>query len=257
MPLLRSEMATVILVLCVAFVSQAQVPNEKAEALVSCPITVQPEPPPYGLAKAVLVSLWYAKTAAGRGDEMTQEVSKANSEFAKVTAMMRTTKLATNDFICAKQTLKPFATKRSPENTRLTAESMRVTYDEHIDIDRRVIDLLKKMDSIKESELTDQISTLQVERGQRWSDLVRPTSLALMLLIDTDRPDEKGGSSWLKITKAQKQELLDWAYENFPEFKNGIPKDQWSDPAKTAELYLDFLNEYRGSDEQVKSEGTP
>ena len=70
----------------------------------------------------------------------------------------------------------------------------------------------------------DQISTLEVERDQRWSDLVQPTTLALMLLV-SDRPDEKGGSTWLRITKAQKQSLLDWCFEHFPEFKNGTPRE--------------------------------
>jgi hypothetical protein len=256
MPVLRSGITITVLILCVGIVGQAQVPDKKAEALVSCPIMVQPEPPPYGLAKAVLISLWYAKTAAQRGDEMKEEVKKANSVFAQVTAMMRSTKLATNDFICAKQPLKPFATNRSSEDVRLTAVALLDAYDQHIDIDRRLIDLLKKMDSITQSEFMDQISTLQVERGQRFSDLFQPAGLALMLLVDADRPDEKGGTRWLKITNAQKQALLDWAYEYFPEFKNKTPKDQWSDPAKTAELYLVFLNEHRGSDEKLKPEGT-
>src|SRR5580693_2575350 len=110
MPPLRVGIATVTLVLCIAVSSRAQAPNAKAEALVSCPVTVQPDPPPYGLAKAGLLSLWYANSASDRGNEMTEEVKKADNEFSKVTAMMRTTKLATNDFVCAKQPLKPFST---------------------------------------------------------------------------------------------------------------------------------------------------
>jgi len=254
MALIRCAIAAFIF-LCAAWVSQAQAPD--AKALVSCPVMVQAEPPPYGLAKAGLVSLWYAKTAVGRGDEINEEAKKADNEFTLMTAMMRSAKLATNDFICAKQPLKPFATKRNSEESRLAAEAMLIAYDQHIDIDRRLINLLKKMDSMKPSELMDQISTLQVERGQRYSDLVQPTGLALMLLVDVDRPDEKGGTRWLKITKAQKQALLDWASEYFPEFQNGTPKDKWADPAKTAELYLVFLNEHRGSDEKMKPEGIP
>jgi hypothetical protein len=53
----------------------------------------------------------------------------------------------------------------------------------------------------------DQVSTLQVERAQRWSDLVQLT-LTLLLLIDTDRPGEKAGTSWLKITRAQKRTFV-------------------------------------------------
>lgn len=188
------------------------------------------------------------KNASDRSKEMTADVAKASSEFGKVTAMMRTTKESTNDFICAKQPVKPFATIQSDENTRTAATAMLDTRDEHIDLNRRAIELLKKMDSLPESDLMDQISTLQVERNQRWADLVKPITLALLQLI-ADRPDEKGGTSWLIITKAQKQELLDWAYEHFPEFKDGTPKDQWSEPAKTAELYLALLNGHKGSNE--------
>jgi hypothetical protein len=32
---------------------------------------------------------------------------------------------------------------------------------------------------------------------------------------------------------------LDWAHGHFLEFKDGTLKEQWADPAKTAELYLE------------------
>jgi hypothetical protein len=84
--------------------------------------------------------------------------------------------------------------------------------------------------------------------GERWADLVQPTGLALMSLVDVERSD-KGKTNRLFITKVQKKALLDWAREHFPEFKNGTPKDKWADPAKTAELYFTFLNGHKGSDE--------
>jgi hypothetical protein len=251
--LLRPAVVALTLILCAMLVGQAKglTPNAKAEALVNCASVPEPDPTPYGFAKAGLISLWYAKNASDRSKEMTADVDKASSAFGKMTAMMRTTKESTNDFICAKQPLKPFATKQSDENARIATTAMLVAHDQHIDLNRRAIELLKKMDSIPQSEFMDQISTLQVERGQRWADLVQPVSLGLLLLI-ADRPDEKGGTSWLNITKAQKQYLLDWAYKHFPEFKDGTPKDQWSEPAKTAELYLVLLNEHKGSDEPSK-----
>lgn len=248
MPSLRPLLLAVLLAFALTIAVNAQTSEEKTEALVSCPVILQPDPPPYGLAKAVLVSLWYAKNAAEHGKEIADESNKPDSDFALMTAMMRTTKLSTNDFICAKKPVLPFATKGNAEDVQLAATAMLTAYDQHIDINRRLLGLLKKMDSMKQTDVMDQISTLQVERGQRWSDLVQPTTLALMLLV-ADRPDEKGGTSWLNITKAQKQSLLGWANEHFPEFKNGTRKDQWSDPAKTAELYLVFLNGHRGSDE--------
>jgi hypothetical protein len=238
------------MILCITFASPAQVPNEKAEALVSCPVAIQTDATRYGFAKATLVSLWYAKTAAERGIEMKHEINEATTTFSQITAMMRTAKESTNDFICAKQPLKPFARIKN-EDISTDATYLLMVYDQHIDINRRLISLIKQMDTLKEAELMDQISTLQVERGQRWSDLVQPTLLTLMLLVDGDRPDEQGGTRWLAITGAQKKELLDWSYDHFAEFKDGSPKERWSDPAKTAELYVKFLHEHRGSDESV------
>ena len=44
---------------------------------------------------------------------------------------------------------------------------------------------------------------------------------------------------------------MDWAYGHFLEFKDGTQKEQWADPAKTAELYLVSLNKHRGRDGQM------
>jgi hypothetical protein len=203
---------------------------------------VEPAPlTPYGFSKAVLVSLWYARNAAESGNEIKEAGKESDNYFSYITALMRITKTSTNDFICAKKSVKPFSVKAAGENMGTAAEFFAITYDEHIRINQRSIDVLKKLDSTKQSELMDQISTLQVERGQRWADLVKPTVLALALLIDLKHADENGKASRLTITKAQKQTLLDWANEHFPEFKNGTPKDQWSDPANTANLYFTFF----------------
>jgi hypothetical protein len=112
-----------------------------------------------------------------------------------------------------------------------------------------LLDLLKKLDRTGQAEMMDQFSTLQVERGQRWADLVKPTTLALLSLVDLSRADENGKANLLVVTKGQKKALLDWASEHFPEFKNGTPQDRWSDPAKTAQMYFTFLNARKGSDE--------
>jgi len=53
----------------------------------------------------------------------------------------------------------------------------------------------------------------------------------------------------LAITKAQKQELLDWANENFTEFKDGTPENKWSDRAKTAHLLFKAFDGRTCSDE--------
>jgi hypothetical protein len=224
--------------------------DSKAEALASCAISLEPaQLTPYGFAKAVLGSLWYARNAAERGNEIKQFGKETDNYFSWMTAMMRINKTSTNDFICAKKTVRPFLAKEAGEDTNTTAEFFIITYDQHIDINDRLLDVLKKLDSTKQSDLMDQISTLQVERGQRWSDLVQPTTLALMLLIDQKHTDAKGNVDRLVVTKAQKESLLGWANEHFPEFKNGTPKDQWSDPAKTAHLFFGVFEKRKCSDE--------
>jgi hypothetical protein len=229
--------------------SAAQVPDANAEAMVNCPDLRHPEPlTPYGFAKATLVSLWYAKNA-DRSAELTKATNDSKNYLAWMTAMMRTTKMSTNDFICAKRSVKPFAVKGSGENIETAAEFLVVVYNAHIGINQRLLDLFKKLDRTSQTEMSDQLSTLQVERGQRWSDLVQPTGLALMSLVDLTDPDHNGKTNRLIITKAQKKALLEWAGEHFPEFKNGTPQDRWSDPAKTAQLYLKFFNGHQGSDE--------
>lgn len=246
----RLSPLTAAILLFASVLSSAQVPDWKAEALVVCPGLLQPEPlTPPGFAKATLVSLWYARNAAERANEIKQSARETDNYLSWLAAMMRITKTSTNDFICAKRSVKPFAAKQSDENIRIAAGLLVVVYDAHISINLRALDVLKKLDSTNSVEVMDQITTLQVERGQRWADLVQPTTLALMLLIDPKRTDQNGNANWLVVTKAQKKMLLDWADEHFPEFKNGTPKEQWSEPAKTAQLYFSLFDRRKCSDE--------
>jgi hypothetical protein len=204
---------------------------------------------PYENAKATLVSLWYARNAAQRGTEFDQERKKENYDtFQLLTAMMRTNKIATNDFICAKRSIEPF-TLGNDIIINTAAKFLTSVYVAHIDLNQRLLDLLKNIGSTKQVELMDQMSSLEVERGQRFSDLVKPTTLALMLLIDGKRTDDPKKTTRLIITKAQKQELVNWANKNFVEFTNGTPESQWTDPAKTAHLFFDVFKDRKCSDE--------
>jgi len=249
----------------------AQFTNRKREALVACP-TIQTQPlTPYGFARATLESLWYARNAV---KDATAEIKQAQSEtenpLASLTAMMRSTKISTNHFICAKRSVQRFASTQAQlrsvtpsqrENIRTAAGFDLVVYDAHIAINDRVLALLKKTSgNINLVELSDQLSTLEVERGQRWADLVTSTAMALMLLVDLRPTDENGNflqttdpnagqTRRIIVTKQQKQELLDWVNEHFTEFKDGTPENQLSDPAKTAKLYLTFFNGHMCSDE--------
>lgn len=126
------------------------------------------------IRKSHTLSLWYARNAGGRSKEIKQATKDTDNSFSFMTAMMRITKIATNDFNCAKRSVKPFTTDENDENTKTASDFLTVVYHAHIIINQRLLDLLRNLDSTNQGELMDQISTLQVERGQRWADLVQP-----------------------------------------------------------------------------------
>ena len=68
-----------------------------------------------------------------------------------------------------------------------TAKFLTSVYDANIDINQRLLDLLKNLGSTSQVELMDQMSSFEVERGERFADLIKPTTLALMLLIDREK----------------------------------------------------------------------
>jgi hypothetical protein len=68
------------------------------------------------------------------------------------------------------------------------------------------------------------------------------------MLIDAKHPDENNKVTRLVITKIERQELLDWTDDHFPEFKK-TPRDDWSDPAKTAHLLFNLLHGRKCADE--------
>jgi len=223
-------------------------PETQAEALAVCSV-IESEPlTPYGFGMGTLISLSYARDAAARGDEIKQVAKESDNMFSLITGLMRVTKMSTNDFLCAKHSLRPFIGKGSNENTKLAAEYLMVVYDSHIAIDNQMIDLYKHMDNLG-PDLMDKISTLQVERGQRWADLVKPTSLALLMMVDGKNTDVPGKTTRLAITKDEKKTRLAFIEDHFPEFKNGTPRDQWADPAKTAQMYFTIFEGRKCSDE--------
>jgi hypothetical protein len=243
-----SVLPIVFLLSAVPALGQKVNPEIQAENLASCAIEISEPPTPYGFAKGTLVSLWYAKNAANRGDEIKTVAKESDNMFSLVTGMMRVTKTSTNDFLCAKHSLRPFTGKGSGDNMKTAAEFMMTVYDAHISINTRLIELYKTLDNLG-PETMDKISTLQVKRDQRWADLVQPTSLALMLMVDTKRTDEAGHMTRLAITKEQKQSLLKFIADHFPEFKDGTRRNEWTDPAKTAEMYFKVFEGRRCADE--------
>jgi hypothetical protein len=204
---------------------------------------------PLEFAKANLTSLWYARNAAESAGAIEKAVKETDNWFSLLTAMMRITKTSTNYFVCAKRSMLPFTAAKAGKNIVTAAQLLVLVYYAHIDIDRRALELLKKMDTLGQAELSDQLSTLQVERGQRWADLVQPTALALLSLVDQKRV-ENDKLPYLVVTKSEKKSLLDFATDKFPEFSNGTAKDKWSDPARTANLYFTMLNGRKCADEK-------
>jgi hypothetical protein len=222
----------------------------ETEASVTCFYLVPPAPvTPFGFAKSTLASLWYARDSAELGKKIPEETKDADNFFALKTALMRVAKTSTNDFLCAKNAIKPYAAKELGENISTAAQFFGMIYDQDIALNDRLIEVIKKLDSGKQDDLSDEFSTLQVERGERDADLVMPATLAMASLIDLKRNDENGHASILAITKAQKEELVDWANEHFPEFNDETPQDKWSDPAKTAHLLFKVLDGRTCSDE--------
>lgn len=252
----------ILLLLCVVALTPALCLAQKksapsrtqTEATVTCISLIPPAPiTPFGFAKSTLLSLWYARNSAELGKKIPEETKDADNFFTLKTALMRVSKTSTNDFICAKNAIKPFTGKEAGENISTAAQFFAVIYDQDIEMNDRMIEVIKKLDTGKQDEISDTFSTLQVERGERDADLVNPTTIALMSLI-ADRADAQGHATILAITKAEKQELLDFANEHFSEFKDGTPEDKWSDPSKTAHMLFKIF-EGRTCSDEVKTAG--
>lgn len=170
-------------IVCGSFRVSAQVRDKRSEINVACPIEI-PEFTPYGFAKANLSSLWSARNAVKDAMAQLDEGERADNPITLLTAMMRSAKISTNDFICAKRSVEPFAsattrlnsvTNEQRDQIRTAARFDMVVYDQHIEINDRMLKLLKNnLEKFNSVELSDQISTLQVERGQRWNDLLTP-----------------------------------------------------------------------------------
>jgi hypothetical protein len=253
--MMKRTFGTMVVLIATLFVLPSRLSADQTvstDSMVNCPAILQPEPlTPYGFAKANLVSLYYARNAGQSSDEIKQAAKDATNSLAWMTALMRITKTATNNFICAKRSIKPFAVDESGDAIKTAASFLLDVYDQHIAINQRLLELIKKTDTVSQVEMSDELSTMQVDRDQRWADLVKPTTLALLSLEDSSG-DQSAKIDRLVITKAQKLALIDWANEHFPELKDGTPEVKWADPAKTAQMYFLFFNNrnWKCSDEK-------
>src|SRR5215831_2112122 len=92
------QMTLLLILTAIPASSQKVAPDIQAENLASCALEVQAQsalppgtdpPTPYGFAKDMLVSLWYAKTAANRGDEIKKVAKECDNMLSLMTGMMR------------------------------------------------------------------------------------------------------------------------------------------------------------------------
>jgi hypothetical protein len=196
----------------------------------------------YAFARANLLALWYGKVAAVDGMAELQKAQEENAgPFSVLAAMMRGTKLGTNDYVCAKRAISRFGVPQSGKNIQTMAELLTTVYTTHILINEATLKILKEefkfgMEN-NMPKIMDRMSTLQVQRGQAWSDVTTPTTMALLLLVDQARPNEKEKLDHIILTVAQKKALLNWINEHFSELSDGTPEDQLLPPAQNVKLY--------------------
>jgi hypothetical protein len=258
----------------------AELPRDKVAALVkhtSCSmgmsfpnisLGLDRGPMPYQFAKAVLVSLFDAHAAIKDPlKELTEAQEKDLTPFGLLAAVMRGNKLSTNAYVCAQRSITNFIAemptmkagpgdKKWIETQHSTlqagADLLKGSYYTQILINMRVLQLLNQLgDKNDMTKLMDTISTLEVERGQRFDDLLGTTTTALMLLRDITRPDEQNHISRLIITRAQGLRLVDWVKGHFPELSDGTSKVD--KPAQTAGLYLSLNDpKWKYADEKHK-----
>ena len=243
--------ASVLLFLCTA-TAQTKYLESNTEKLVACATEGQLALPATsaGFAKANLVSLWYARLSVDKA--LNEMKGNEDNPISQLTGMMRSTKVSTNEFICAKRAIRSFS-KDKNENIRIAAQFLLSNYDAQIALNIQLLGLLRDLDpNTSPATLADKLSTLQVERGQLWKDLINPTQIALMSLVDLNRTDAEGQAVWLTLSKRERGELLGWLKEHFPELKDG--ELDWNDPkltepTKIASLYITLFDKRKCSDE--------
>lgn len=203
----------------------------------------------YGFAAATLEALSFARKAVKAGTEGLQAAT-ANSKnsFEFVTDVMAAIKTSSNYYECSRATMARFAVPAAGQNEQ-AAQLAALDYFAHIDINNRLMNFFKEHGLAADSETADTLSSLQVERGQRWADLVPCVTMAVLSLYDKDHPDSAGHVSRLIITNTQEKFLFAYAHDNFPELSNKSNPDSYSEPVKDAVLMLNGIASHTPSGE--------
>ena len=214
-----------------------------------CPAIISTDLPKssFGLVKATLVSLWYARNSMEHGTDF--GASNLNDDAVSLlTTQMAIQKASIQDFYCAQRSLKSF-TDSKDSATQTASSAMIVFYEDFINLNKRRLELIKKIGRISQVEFSDQVSTIDVESSRRWLELAQAVGLALLSLRDFDHHlNEKGEATRLIITTVQKKALLDWIDRNFPELKK-TSEAQWRGPTQIVQICVDFLAVNKCADE--------
>lgn len=72
-----------------------------------------------------------------------------------------------------------------------TAIALVAAYDKKLAINERSLQLLKKLATNGNTvALSDQLSTILVESGEVWNEVIRPVGMSMLMLIDQRATDE-------------------------------------------------------------------
>lgn len=206
----------------------------------------------YAFTQASMIALSYARSAWREAEAFEVERKTTSNPQTLLIAMMRHTKTVSEAYACAGMVLEPYKKNADKEMIGVTAGFAAGVYRQHIRLNDQFLDLLRSLpDSADQAtKRADAISTMEVERGKLWTDLINATTLTLLGLVDQNKTGKDGTLQTLVITRAERKELLDRLLRAFPEVKGQAHKPGTSDLIFTAGLYYQFLTKpYKCSDE--------
>ena len=206
----------------------------------------------YAFTQGSLIALSYAESAWREADAFQAERKAEPNQQTLLIAMMRHIKTGSESYACAEMVLEPY--KRSPDQNMigLTADFVAGIYRQHRRLNDQFLDLLRNLPDLSDqpTKRADTISTIEVERGKLWNDLIKATTLTLLGLVDQSKTSKDGTLQTLVITKAERKELFDRLLRAFPEVKAQGHKAGASDLMFIASLYDQFLaGQYKSADE--------
>ncbi len=235
-------------------ISAAAIPNAHAEQTApSCFHLHNARPDSkYAFTQASLIALSYARSAWREAEAFEAERKGENNPQTLLIAMMRHIKASSESHACAEMVLEPYKQSADQKMIGSTAAFMARIYGQHRTLNELFLDLLRKLPDLSDqpTKLADIVSTIEVERGKVWNDLIKATTLTLLGLLDQTKTGKDGTLQTLVITRAERRELLDRLLRAFPEVKVQGHKQGTSDPMFIASLYDQFLTKpYKCADE--------